>query len=140
MCLMLIRFFLFLLILLHIGLHLTVRLLCQVDPFFFFSSRRRHTRCLSDWSSDVCSSDLTTHRYAQADAFSTLQSQVFGDRVSSPSFVSGVGHAAGFTFALYGQQYLRYEEHFSLERSEERRVGKECRSRWSTYGQKDKGN
>src|SRR5947199_1330546 len=25
---------------------------------FFFSSRRRHTRCLSDWSSDVCSSDL----------------------------------------------------------------------------------
>src|SRR5258705_2475818 len=26
--------------------------------FFFFSSRRRHTRCLSDWSSDVSSSDL----------------------------------------------------------------------------------
>src|ERR1039458_10738592 len=26
--------------------------------WFFFSSRRRHTRCLSDWSSDVCSSDL----------------------------------------------------------------------------------
>src|ERR1039458_10527647 len=25
---------------------------------FFFSSRRRHTRCLSDWSSDVCSSEL----------------------------------------------------------------------------------
>src|SRR5215212_3951311 len=30
--------------------------------FFFFSSRRRHTRCLSDWSSDVCSSDLPGHR------------------------------------------------------------------------------
>src|SRR5258705_6365518 len=29
-----------------------------VSGFFFFSSRRRHTRCLSDWSSDVCSSDL----------------------------------------------------------------------------------
>src|SRR5262245_38335603 len=27
------------------------------DAWFFFSSRRRHTRCLSDWSSDVCSSD-----------------------------------------------------------------------------------
>src|SRR5207245_7416337 len=27
--------------------------------FFFFSSRRRHTRCYRDWSSDVCSSDLT---------------------------------------------------------------------------------
>src|SRR5205814_3394735 len=37
---------------------------------FFFSSRRRHTRCLSDWSSDVCSSDLElrtplTHLRAQ---------------------------------------------------------------------------
>src|SRR5258706_8473242 len=28
------------------------------DVFFFFSSRRRHTRLVSDWSSDVCSSDL----------------------------------------------------------------------------------
>src|SRR5256885_7885893 len=27
-------------------------------PFFFFSSRRRHTRLQGDWSSDVCSSDL----------------------------------------------------------------------------------
>src|SRR6267142_5594188 len=30
--------------------------------FFFFSSRRRHTRLTCDWSSDVCSSDLTAHR------------------------------------------------------------------------------
>src|SRR5438045_527138 len=29
-----------------------------LNCYFFFSSRRRHTRCLSDWSSDVCSSDL----------------------------------------------------------------------------------
>src|ERR1017187_7164869 len=28
--------------------------------FRFFSSRRRHTRYIGDWSSDVCSSDLTT--------------------------------------------------------------------------------
>src|SRR5437016_6230630 len=28
------------------------------DECFFFSSRRRHTRLVSDWSSDVCSSDL----------------------------------------------------------------------------------
>src|SRR3989449_8137830 len=33
-----------------------VHLLCRI--FFFFSSRRRHTRCSRDWSSDVCSSDL----------------------------------------------------------------------------------
>src|SRR5690554_7438959 len=30
-----------------------------IDSFFFFSSRRRHTRCGRDWSSDVCSSDLS---------------------------------------------------------------------------------
>src|SRR5205814_6828338 len=39
---------------------------CTTRDDFFFSSRRRHTRCLSDWSSDVCSSDLrpgrTRHR------------------------------------------------------------------------------
>src|SRR2546422_5251538 len=29
-----------------------------MSSFFFFSSRRRHTRCSRDWSSDVCSSDL----------------------------------------------------------------------------------
>src|SRR2546422_6532117 len=31
---------------------------CYRFTFFFFSSRRRHTRCSRDWSSDVCSSDL----------------------------------------------------------------------------------
>src|SRR5256884_1296209 len=33
-----------------------------VSRFFFFSSRRRHTRCSRDWSSDVCSSDLEKTR------------------------------------------------------------------------------
>src|SRR5256884_1491834 len=32
--------------------------ICIHCVFFFFSSRRRHTRCSRDWSSDVCSSDL----------------------------------------------------------------------------------
>src|SRR5690348_17416928 len=31
---------------------------CWLFCFFFFSSRRRHTRWTGDWSSDVCSSDL----------------------------------------------------------------------------------
>src|SRR5690349_23786200 len=34
--------------------------------FFFFSSRRRHTRSLRDWSSDVCSSDLSVARHRVA--------------------------------------------------------------------------
>src|SRR5690554_7146081 len=33
--------------------------------FFFFSSRRRHTRCGRDWSSDVCSSDLSNPHRAE---------------------------------------------------------------------------
>src|SRR6266542_6987508 len=33
-----------------------------MSDFFFFSSRRRHTRCYRDWSSDVCSSDLPEKR------------------------------------------------------------------------------
>src|SRR5258706_4453798 len=33
-----------------------------LNLFFFFSSRRRHTRLVSDWSSDVCSSDLSLGR------------------------------------------------------------------------------
>src|SRR2546422_8317072 len=40
----------------------TARLLCVIESvllgLLFFSSRRRHTRCSRDWSSDVCSSDL----------------------------------------------------------------------------------
>src|SRR2546422_7190698 len=34
----------------------------RIFVFFFFSSRRRHTRCSRDWSSDVCSSDLPAPR------------------------------------------------------------------------------
>src|SRR4249920_3914134 len=37
--------------------------------FFFFSSRRRHTRCGRDWSSDVCSSDLTMGGVSASFAF-----------------------------------------------------------------------
>src|SRR2546429_2342235 len=36
----------------------------MIHVVFFFSSRRRHTRCSRDWSSDVCSSDLQTERRA----------------------------------------------------------------------------
>src|SRR5215212_8156644 len=50
---------------------MTLKHKTRESVFFFFSSRRRHTICLSDWSSDVCSSDLTVFaggafRYAGA--------------------------------------------------------------------------
>src|SRR2546429_4219915 len=40
-----------------------------VWKFFFFSSRRRHTRCSRDWSSDVCSSDLRLRTFVFLLAF-----------------------------------------------------------------------
>src|SRR5256886_7359803 len=94
--------------------------------FFFFSSRRRHTRFDCDWSSDVCSSDL---------------GRVVGDPPKKRGFLAdrdgGVRRRddvetrrhrpVGAAFRLAG---VVRREH---ERSEERRVGKECRSRWSPY-------
>src|SRR5215471_18572399 len=70
---------------------------------FFFSSRRRHTRSLRDWSSDVCSSDLRH------------------------------GGAAGQPRRRDSGLRLVARQASGRRRSEERRVGKECRSRWSPY-------
>src|SRR5205814_6104247 len=55
----------------------------------FFSSRRRHTRCLSDWSSDVCSSDLIKRDFVKqiqpiADRSRVNQKSV-GQRQPQPS-------------------------------------------------------
>src|SRR6266487_6864251 len=52
--------------------------------FFFFSSRRRHTRWTGDWSSDVCSSDLTTR-----------SSTPVRDGTPNPFPIVGVGASAG---------------------------------------------
>src|SRR5436305_6039798 len=46
--------------------------------FFFFSSRRRHTRCGRDWSSDVCSSDLDYAMFADAVAPGIVLAQAIG--------------------------------------------------------------
>src|SRR6266480_7384383 len=79
--------------------------------FFFFSSRRRHTRLTCDWSSDVCSSDLG--------AVSVPDAQDSQDG-------RGCGQRDGTEVAKGGGEMI-------VGRSEERRVGKECRSRWSPY-------
>src|SRR5690349_21913648 len=54
---------------------------CQIRLilFFFFSSRRRHTRSLRDWSSDVCSSDLPIT--AKSAGRATLVAQLTGPGV-----------------------------------------------------------
>src|SRR5438874_12149856 len=83
------------------------------SSMFFFSSRRRHTRSLRDWSSDVCSSDLI-----------------------EGMMIAGVVTGAKRGILYIRHEYAREEEIlggeigrcYRLGRSEERRVGKECRS------------
>src|SRR5262245_64690721 len=62
---------------------------CFVDRFFFFSSRRRHTRCLSDWSSDVCSSDLPPNG-DPSEAMSTLWYHDHRVEFTSPNVYKGL--------------------------------------------------
>src|SRR5207248_8920900 len=80
---------------------------------FFFSSRGRHTRSYGDWSSDVCSSDLVPGGEGQEARHPADRGQEIG-----------AGSARG------GR---RPGDPRGATRSEERRVGKECRSRWSRY-------
>src|SRR2546422_10681107 len=51
-----------------------------VNLFFFFSSRRRHTRCSRDWSSDVCSSDLKEIRDKVLRVLRAVQLDELADR------------------------------------------------------------
>src|SRR5688572_31489662 len=90
--------------------------------FFFFSSRRRHTRFDSDWSSDVCSSDLQQSTIAR-------ELVVLGLTIAVAEAPLGLQPAA----LLHAVQRDVKGPVLYLQRSEERRVGKECRSRWSPY-------
>src|SRR5688572_31298411 len=93
--------------------------------FFFFSSRRRHTRFDCDWSSDVCSSDLIAAESQRLinETYSAFL-QGFMPSLGRPE----VDLLSGLTTAIIVDQ-----ERMGANRSEERRVGKECRSRWSPY-------
>src|SRR5258706_9120188 len=96
--------------------------------FFFFSSRRRHTRLVSDWSSDVCSSDLAVLPRRCIAAGCPANGTVL-----DPFMGSGT---TALVARKLGRRSIGIElnpEYAELARSEERRVGKECRSRWSPY-------
>src|SRR2546427_3441152 len=100
-----------------------------VWEFFFFSSRRRHTRFDCDWSSDVCSSDLRpTARNSSAAGLST-SAQSGGAGWSTWIEAPGVGMGETYPPSVFPP----FRRLLSFDRSEERRVGKECRSRWSPY-------
>src|SRR2546422_6727191 len=52
--------------------------------FFFFSSRRRHTRCSRDWSSDVCSSDLAARGFGNFGTSSKIMMASFQTQKAKP--------------------------------------------------------
>src|SRR5256885_3614098 len=95
---------------------------------FFFSSRRRHTRLQGDWSSDVCSSDLVKG-IARSSLLLLYLSQLPRQHSSLHSFTQSPIQSFLHSFTQSPIQSFLH----SFNRSEERRVGKECRSRWSPY-------
>src|SRR5690606_40938030 len=105
-----------------------------VRGFFFFSSRRRHTRFSRDWSSDVCSSDLAA----------TVRAALQGNCQR----LAGVARMDVTAAALQGHRHQKGADTFQVKvqgnvafrgqgRSEERRVGKECRARWGAGREKE---
>src|SRR5438309_4079331 len=108
---------------------------------FFFSSRRRHTRWNCDWSSDVCSSDLYVPRYAfnwhvnyvYAKGYTPvlpkgtiIKTTAWHDNTTANKFNPDPAQ-----WVTYGQRSVDEMAHANEVRSEERRVGKECRWRGS---------
>src|SRR5690625_7755939 len=90
-----------------------------ISIIFFFSSRRRHTRWPRDWSSDVCSSDLSIF-----DVVVPVE-QVIENKDGKKKLVKRK--------LLPGYVLVRMELNDAAWRSEERRVGKVCRLRRETY-------
>src|SRR3546814_2808015 len=100
---------------------------------FFFKQKTAYEMRISDWSSDVCSSDLTKYSEALGATLTTPE----GGRVPAEmgSYGIGVSRLVGAVIeASHDEKGIVWPEAI---RSEERRVGKECvstcRSRWSPY-------
>src|SRR2546430_10190496 len=96
---------------------------------FFFSSRRRHPIFDWDWSSDVCSSDLIRCFMGGALDAETL-------REDDEDLVARARRELGAALGVTAEPVLVRASRWPAampQRSEERRVGKECRSRWSPY-------
>src|SRR5437588_11395410 len=104
---------------------------------FFFSSRRRHTRSLCDWSSDVCSSDLADFSPEVIRSLVSLLSSASSNAVRRV-IASHIRHPNKYLYDFFDQ--ISEDKRVLLlsvaiapnkYRSEERRVGKECRNRRS---------
>src|SRR3546814_3556241 len=109
--------------------------------FFFFSSRRRHTRCALVTGVQTCALPISLDLNAIA-AFTQRPADVVGTHFFSPANVMRLlevvrGDRTAPDVVKTAMQFGRRIGKVSVLRSEERRVGKECvstcRSRWSPY-------
>src|SRR5688500_19314647 len=87
-----------------------------MDVYFFFSSRRRHTRLQGDWSSDVCSSDLGRNVPSHVEYARRIRTEITAARHS-------LNASANLPLHQAASQMSQLRKSCS-ERSEERRVGK----------------
>ena len=94
------------------------------NSIFFFKQKTAYEVLTCDWSSDVCSSDLDCDQHgAKVILFNGECAYLFKvQRISHPT-----------TPSLKQKGLFVGIASFTYSRSEERRVGKECRSRWSPY-------
>ena len=99
--------------------------------FFFFKQKTAYEIYQCDWSSDVCSSDLNGSYYESCEEITaiTLGGSSFVWAFDNDTITNG-GSVVNYTFNSAGSHTVML---IMTNRSEERRVGKECRSRWSPY-------
>src|SRR3546814_10587895 len=104
-------------------MRIVIWLFCCV--IFFFKQKTAYEMRISDWSSDVCSSDLIRRRGGAA--------TYLADALCRHAFTA----AGRCALPAFDGRLVRLCRAGAHERSEERRVGKECvntcRSRWSPY-------
>src|SRR2546421_1520281 len=106
--------------------------------FFFFSSRRRHTRSDRDRSSDVCSSDLVVRVDVDAHHYENENYGEFLPYMENDVFRQLIISSRSKSRASITPTQIGYQDMGGRVRSEERRVGKEGRSRgWPDPVQKN---
>src|SRR3546814_3772084 len=93
--------------------------LCSCVLFFYFKQKTAYEMRISDWSSDVCSSDLRATAYRHR--WATFVQVYDPDRIDTPA------EQVGNPNVREGQIFDKWNRRVgTFVRSEERRVGKEC--------------
>src|SRR3546814_6857239 len=104
--------------------------------FFFFKQKTAYEMRISDWSSDVCSSDLIDMLLELGEIVDEQTDKLLCDRIIGGLVRPGFTRIENLRIDTRNR-YRHLEPEALVDRSEERRVGKECvstcRTRWSPY-------